>query len=103
MGTTPEQDGFEIKRRGDVAVKARVILHLRRTPERYGLNEPLADVLDMKEDTRTGVLTALWHYIKVNGLQDKVDRKIIRLDTRLRSVSIHIAGCCINSDGPIGY
>jgi SWI/SNF-related matrix-associated actin-dependent regulator of chromatin subfamily D len=41
----------------------------------------------MKEETRTGIITALWHYIKVNGLQDKVDRKIIRPDAKLRPVS----------------
>ncbi|GJJ09820.1 hypothetical protein Clacol_004044 [Clathrus columnatus] len=85
-GTQPEQDGFELKRRGDVAVKARIILHLKRTPERYKLSEQLAEILDIKEDTRTGVCTALWHYIKVNGLQDKVDRKIIRLDAKLRAI-----------------
>ncbi|KAF8588121.1 SWI/SNF complex 60 kDa subunit [Ramaria rubella] len=85
-GSHAEQDGFEIKRRGDVSVPARVILHLKRTPERYKLVEPLVEVLDMKEETRTGIITALWHYIKVNGLQDKVDRKIIRPDAKLRAI-----------------
>ncbi|KIJ41033.1 hypothetical protein M422DRAFT_209501 [Sphaerobolus stellatus SS14] len=82
----PEQDGFEIKRKGDVSVMARVILHLKVTPDRFKLIEPLAEILDMKEDTRHGIITALWHYIKVNGLQDKVDRKIIRPDAKLRPI-----------------
>lgn len=83
----PDQDGFQITRPGDVNVRARVILHLKLLPERFKLIEPLAEVLDMKEDTRTGIVTALWHYIKANGLQDKVDRKIIRPDAKLRPVS----------------
>ena len=31
---------------------------------------------------------SLGHYIKVNGLQDKVDRKIIRPDMKLTLVSL---------------
>lgn len=69
-----------------MSVPARVILHLKRTPERYKIIEPLADILDIKEETRTATITALWHYIKVNGLQDKVDRKIIRPDAKLKPV-----------------
>jgi len=83
-----EQDGFEIKRRGDVSVTARVILHLKTFPERFRLIEPLADILDIKEETRQGIITALWHYIKANGLQDKVDRKVIRADAKLRPASV---------------
>lgn len=82
----PDQDGFKITRPGDVNVRARVILHLKLLPERFKLIEPLAEILDMKEDTRTGIVTALWHYIKANGLQDKVDRKIIRPDAKLRPI-----------------
>ena len=74
-------------------VTARVILHLKRIPERYKLVDQLIDVLDMKEETRTGTITALWHYIKVNGLQDKVDRRIIRPDAKLRPVSIRWEYC----------
>jgi SWI/SNF-related matrix-associated actin-dependent regulator of chromatin subfamily D len=76
-----------------VPVTARVLIHLKRIPERYKLVEPLIDILDMKEDTRTGIITALWHYIKVNGLQDKVDRRIIRPDAKLRPVSTQFRSC----------
>lgn len=82
----PEQDGFEVKRRGDQDVNARVLLQLQHTPERFALAPDLARVLDIQEDTRTNIVTALWNYIKVNGLQDKVDRKIIRADAELRPI-----------------
>lgn len=33
-----------------------------------------------------GVIQALWNYIKVQGLQDKVDRRVIRADEYLKPV-----------------
>ena len=44
-------------------------------------------MLGIKEDSRMGVIQALWNYIKLQGLQDKVDRRIIRADDKLRIVS----------------
>ena len=52
------------------------------------MSPELSALLDIKEDSRIGVVTALWNYIKVNNLQDKVDRRIIRPDERLRSVRL---------------
>lgn len=42
----------------------------------------------MKEDSRTGVIQALWNYIKTQNLQDKVDRRVVRADARLRPVRL---------------
>ena len=53
------------------------------------MSPELSALLDIKEDSRIGVVTALWNYIKVNNLQDKVDRRIIRPDERLRSVRLN--------------
>ena len=36
-----------------------------------------------------GVVQALWNYIKLNDLQDKVDRRLIRADAQLRGVRPH--------------
>jgi len=38
-----------------------------------------------------GVIQALWNYIKLQGLQDKVDRRVIRADEKLKPVSINSA------------
>ncbi|KAH7096157.1 SWI/SNF complex 60 kDa subunit [Auriculariales sp. MPI-PUGE-AT-0066] len=84
--SVPEQDGFEVKRRGDQPVQARVLIHLQQTPDRFMLSPDLARVLDMTEDTRSNILTGLWSYIKLNGLQDKVDRKNIRKDDLLAPI-----------------
>jgi SWI/SNF-related matrix-associated actin-dependent regulator of chromatin subfamily D len=46
-----------------------------------------AHVLGIKEDSRLGVIQTLWNYIKVQGLQDKSDRRMIHADDKLRAVS----------------
>jgi SWI/SNF-related matrix-associated actin-dependent regulator of chromatin subfamily D len=47
-----------------------------------------AQVLGIQEDSRTGIIQALWNYIRIHGLQDKVDRRQIRADEHLRPVRI---------------
>ncbi|KAH9921644.1 SWI/SNF complex 60 kDa subunit [Fomitopsis serialis] len=80
----PSMDGFTIRRKGDTPTKIRVILHLEQQPEQYKVHPELGNLLGVKEDSRIGVVQALWNYIKVQGLQDKVDRRMVRADTHLR-------------------
>jgi len=79
-------DGFTVRRTGDSPTKLRVILHLEHYPEQYKVNPELASVLDVKEDSRVGVVTALWNYIKINNLQDKVDRRKVKTDDKLKAL-----------------
>lgn len=51
------------------------------------MHPDLAALLDVREDSKIGIVTALWNYIKLNNLQDKADRKIVRLDDKLKAVS----------------
>ena len=82
----PQFDGFTIRRKGDTPTKIRVVLHLEQQPEQYKVHPDLASLLGVKEDSRVGVVQALWNYIKVQGLQDKVDRRMVRADAHLRPV-----------------
>lgn len=53
-------------------------------------------MLGIKEESRVGVIQALWNYIKVHGLQDKVDRRIIHADEYLRPVRcLYLCSCKI--------
>lgn len=61
-------------------------MHLEQQPEQYKVYPELASLLGVKEDSRVGVVQALWNYIKVQGLQDKVDRRMVRADAHLRPV-----------------
>ena len=38
------------------------------------------------------MIHALWNYIKINGLQDKVDRRTVRTNDELRAVSCPESG-----------
>ncbi len=46
----------------------------------------VGNILGLKEETRTGVIQAVWNYIKLQDLQDKIDRRTIRPDAALRPV-----------------
>ena len=77
-------------------------MHLEQTPEQYKVSPDLGNsfvflfapshsgllayVLGIKEESRIGVIQTLWNYIKLHGLQDKVDRRRIRADDYLRPV-----------------
>lgn len=82
-----DHDGFEIKRSGDQPVKTRIILHMDHQPEKYEIAEPLSQLLGIKEDTRIGVISQMWAYIKRNNLLDKEDRRVIKADENLKTVS----------------
>ncbi|KAL6299811.1 SWI/SNF complex 60 kDa subunit [Sparassis latifolia] len=77
-------DGFTVRRKGDGPTKIRIILHLEQQPEHYKVHPELGRILGLREESRTGVVQALWNYIKLQGLQDKVDRRMVRPDAYLR-------------------
>jgi chromatin remodeling complex protein RSC6 len=81
------RDGFTIQRPGSTSVPARIILDIDHSPPRFQLAPELATLLQTKEDTRVGILGALWSYIKVHNLQDKEDRRRVVLDAKLKKVS----------------
>lgn len=82
----PPQDGFTLKRMGDSPTNIRVILYLEHNPPQFKIQPELALLLGVAEDSRMGVIQALWNYIKVNNLQDKADRRVIRADDSLRQL-----------------
>ncbi|CAG8481018.1 12766_t:CDS:2 [Racocetra fulgida] len=61
-------DGFEIKRKGDSNLKAKIFLNLDQQPPRYKLSPELESILDIQEETKPGIIMALWQYIKVYNL-----------------------------------
>ncbi len=46
----------------------------------------LATIVGVKPLPRTEVTKKLWAYIKKNGLQDKVERRMINADANLKTV-----------------
>ncbi|KAI0826100.1 SWI/SNF complex 60 kDa subunit [Irpex lacteus] len=79
-------DGFAVRRRGDSPTRIRVVIHLEQHPEHFKIHPELGNILGLKEETRTGVIQAVWNYIKLQDLQDKIDRRTIRPDAALRPI-----------------
>ncbi|KAI8325006.1 hypothetical protein GQ54DRAFT_36855 [Martensiomyces pterosporus] len=79
-------DGFEIKRRGDDDVRAKVILDIRTATDRFKVNHPLLrELLDIRGPvSKAGFIMKLWQYIKLNNLQDSDDPDQIRCDAGLQ-------------------
>lgn len=70
-----------------MTTKARIVLHVDQIPERYKLSPMLSEMLQMKEGSRSSITNALWSYVKIHKLQDKVDRRSIKCDSKLKAVS----------------
>ncbi|KAI3659578.1 hypothetical protein MP638_002026 [Amoeboaphelidium occidentale] len=81
-----DTDGFELKRRGDQDVNARIMFYLDQVPEKFKLSPQLSSLLSLRAETKPQIVLALWNYIKVNKLQDPNDHKVIKCDDALKSV-----------------
>ncbi|KAJ2697673.1 SWI/SNF and RSC complex subunit Ssr3 [Coemansia sp. IMI 209128] len=81
-------DGFEIKRRGDEDVRARIMLDIRTATDRFKVSHPLLrELLDIRGTvSKAGFIMKLWQYVKLNGLQDSDDPDHIRCDVGLQQV-----------------
>ncbi|KAJ3043895.1 SWI SNF, matrix associated, actin dependent regulator of chromatin, sub d, member 3 [Rhizophlyctis rosea] len=82
----PDCDGFEIKRRGDSEVKAKILLTLDYSPEKYKLSPDLGKLLDVHTDTQSNVIMAMWQYVKLNKLQDPEEKKFVNCDEPLQRI-----------------
>ena len=81
-------DQLEFERKSDENINCTINLVRDENPERFRLSKQLAEVLDMQEDDRAGVVMGLWEYVKAMGLQEDEERRGIRCDDRLRAVSV---------------
>jgi len=79
-------DGFNLRRTGDRPIDLRIVMAIEHQPDQYKLSPMLSSLLNLREDNRQSIVTAVWNYIKLEGLQDKVDRRLIRPDQRLAQV-----------------
>jgi chromatin remodeling complex protein RSC6 len=46
----------------------------------------LSEVVGSKSLPRTEIIKKIWDYVKKNGLQDKVNRRMINADAKLRPI-----------------
>lgn len=82
----PSSDGFEISRAGSKEFTAKVFLYVDHKPGQFRLSHSLARLIGTKTDTKTGVFSGVWQYVKKMGLQCVDDRTAVRLDAGLKSL-----------------
>ncbi|CAL5202842.1 unnamed protein product [Lathyrus oleraceus] len=64
-----QQDGFEVKRKGDKEFTAVIKIDLKYSPEKFMVSEPLSKLLGIEVESRPRIIAALWHYVKSRRLQ----------------------------------
>jgi SWI/SNF-related matrix-associated actin-dependent regulator of chromatin subfamily D len=82
----PSYPGMEFKRNGDMELDLKIMISLDFLPEKYKLSENLARLLDIQVETRPGIITALWHYVRLHKLQDSDEKRLIQCDQSLQDV-----------------
>lgn len=80
-------DCLEFERKSDENINCTINFYREETPERFALSRELAELLDTTEDDRASILMGIWEYIKLMGLQQDEEKRLIQCDERLRSVS----------------
>ncbi|CAJ2644419.1 unnamed protein product [Trifolium pratense] len=64
-----QQDGFEVKRKGEKEFTAVIKIDLKYSPEKFMVSAPLSKLLGVEVETRLRIIAALWHYVKSRRLQ----------------------------------
>ncbi|KAJ5294823.1 hypothetical protein PENANT_c014G07792 [Penicillium antarcticum] len=88
--TTPppnaEFDSIQFSRASQDNLNVTISLVRDEIPERYKLSKELAEVLDVEEETRSGIVLGIWDYIRAMELQEDEEKRQVRCDHRLRSI-----------------
>ncbi|KAI4126273.1 MAG: hypothetical protein LQ338_003837 [Usnochroma carphineum] len=77
-------DSLEFERKADSDMNCTI--HFYRDDDRCLLSDPLAELLDTREEDRGSVLDGIWDYIKAMNLQQDDEKRAVQCDDRLRKV-----------------
>lgn len=86
LPTNADFDSIEFSRAAEVNLNVTLNLVRDENPERFKLSKELAALLDVTEETRAGIVTGIWEYVKAAGLQENEERRTVQCDDRLKSV-----------------
>ena len=84
--SSAQQDGFEVKRKGDKEFTVVIRLTMNYTPDKFMVSTQLSKVLGIEFDTRPRIIAALWHYVKSRKLQSPNDPSFFMCDPPLQRV-----------------
>ena len=77
-----------ITRKSDENLNITISAVLDENPERFQLSNQMKELLDVETATRADVVMGIWDYVRYNGLQEDEEKRMIRCDEALRSVSV---------------
>ncbi|KAJ5083712.1 hypothetical protein N7456_013139 [Penicillium angulare] len=81
-----EFDSIQFARASQDNLNVTVSLVQDEAQERFKLSKELAEVLDVEEETRSGIVLGIWDYIQAMDLQEDEEKRTVRCDHRLRSI-----------------
>ncbi|KAJ5993010.1 hypothetical protein N7451_008734 [Penicillium sp. IBT 35674x] len=81
-----EFDSIQFARASQDNLNITIGLVRDETPERFKLSKELAEVLDVEEETRSGIVLGIWDYIRAMELQEDEEKRTVRCDHRLYSI-----------------
>ncbi|CAK8566257.1 unnamed protein product [Lathyrus sativus] len=81
-----QQDGFEVKRKGDKEFTAVIKIDLKYSPEKFMVSAPLSKLLGIEVESRPRIIAALWHYVKSRRLQCPDEPSFFICDPSLQRV-----------------
>ncbi|KAL4919331.1 hypothetical protein BDW62DRAFT_209808 [Aspergillus aurantiobrunneus] len=83
---TADFDSLQFSRASQENLNVTISLVRDEIPERYKLSKALAEVLDVEEESRSGIVLGIWDYIRAMGLQEDEEKRLVRCDDRLRAI-----------------
>jgi SWI/SNF-related matrix-associated actin-dependent regulator of chromatin subfamily D len=79
-------DSIQFSREAQENINVTISLVRDEAPERLKVSRDLADVIDVEEESRSGIILGIWDYVRTMGLQEDQEKRQVRCDARLRKV-----------------
>ncbi|KAK7353901.1 hypothetical protein VNO80_19354 [Phaseolus coccineus] len=81
-----QQDGFEVKRKGNKEFTAVIAIEMNYTPDKFMVSSQLSKLLGIEVETRPRIIASLFNYVKSRKLQSPNDPSSFICDPSLQRV-----------------
>ena len=79
-------DSLQFERKSDENINCTINLYRDEKPDRFAMSRELSEIVEGEDATREQIMTAIWMYIKAQGLQRDEEKRLIQCDDALRAV-----------------
>lgn len=88
---TADFDSIQFSRGAQENINITLTLVRDENPERLKVGKDLTDVIDVEEDTRSGIILGIWDYVRATGLQEDQEKRQVRCDPQLKKVRLSLS------------